>query len=211
MKNGVVYITLSDDKMHFLYRRDRNVDPLMLSTTVQSDDDIPRMVVQFASDNDIEPDRAVVAMDGRRCMLRNYAMPIQRRRQLDQAVQFEMDDDIPFERDEIISDHFRGGISEGVSYVSAAVVRKDQLADLLTLFETQGVDVESLDVDVAAFARACLTQSTGGESCVGLDVGRERTLFCHIVEGTVRQLGIIPWGGIQTGPGLCCEARTSRR
>ncbi len=100
MKNGVVYITLSDDKMHFLYRRDRNVDPLMLSTTVQSDDDIPRMVVQFASDNDIEPDRAVVAMDGRRCMLRNYAMPIQRRRQLDQAVQFEMDDDIPFERDE---------------------------------------------------------------------------------------------------------------
>ncbi len=210
MKNGVVYITLSDDKMHFLYRRDRNVDPLMLSTTVQSDDDIPRMVVQFASDNDIEPDRAVVAMDGRRCMLRNYAMPIQRRRQLDQAVQFEMDDDIPFERDEIISDHFRGGISEGVSYVSAAVVRKDQLADLLTLFETQGVDVESLDVDVAAFARACLTQSTGGSPASGwMSGGNVRFSVTSSRErsGT----GHYTLGGIQTGPGLCCEARTSRR
>ena len=194
MKNGVGYITLSDGKMHFLLRQDRNSEPLMLSSSVESDAEALTMAVNYAASNNVSLDRAIVAIDGRKCILRNYQLPIQSRRQLGQVVEFELDEDLPFERAELVNDYFRGRYSKGVSFLSVASVKKGYLADLLGTFHDHGVEVEKIDVDVAAFARACSSQSVSYERSVGLEVGLERTLFCSLVEGKVQSLAVIPWG-----------------
>lgn len=194
MKNGIAYITLSDGKMHFLLRQDKNSEPLRVSSSVSSDEEALTMAVNYAEGNDAMFERAVVAIDGRKCVLRNYQLPIQNRGQLDQVVGFELGEDLPFEQHELITDYFRGRYSGGVSFLSAGALKKDFLSTLIGTFREQGVDIERIDVDVAAFARACVSRSSDYERCIGLEVGADRTLFCHLVDGKVQSLSIIPMG-----------------
>lgn len=194
MKNGIGYISLTDGKMHFLIRKDRNAEPLLLSMNVESVDAALAAARNYALDNGIPFEKAVVAMDGRTCFLRNYHLPIRGRRQLDQAVAFELADDLPLNLDDLVTDYCPGEYSGGVSFVSVAAAQKEHVAELIREFEAQDVTLESLDVDVAAFARACAARFAEHEHCVGLEIGRDRTLFCSLVKGKVHALSIIPWG-----------------
>ncbi|BDQ38447.1 hypothetical protein SYK_28070 [Pseudodesulfovibrio nedwellii] len=166
----------------------------MLSSSIESDAKALSMAMSYAMDNNAIFERAVVGIDGRNCILRNFQLPIQNRRQIDQVVAFELDEDLPFERHELVSDYFRGRYSDGTSFLSVASVRKEPVADLIGLFQEQGVEVERIDVDVAAFARACASRFSNYERCVGLEVGKDRMLFCHLVDGQVLSLAVIPWG-----------------
>ena len=152
------------------------------------------MALRYAMDNNAMFERAVVAIDGRKCILRNFQLPIQNRRQIEHVVAFELEEDLPFEHHELMSDHFRGRYSDGVSFLSLASLKRETVAEIVGVFQEQGVEVEKIDVDVAAFARACMSQFSGYERCVGLEVGAERTLFCHLENGQVQSLAIIPWG-----------------
>ena len=194
MKNGVAYILLSDGKVQCLYRKDRNSEPVLLNASAETEEDAVGQVVRFAADNGIDLDRAVVAIDGRRCVLRHYALPVQSMRQLNQVVTFEQTEDLPFDQTDFVSDFFRGCYHDGLSHVSSAVVQKAYLAEVLNVFEEQGIKVEQVDVDATAFARVCQRDCGERDSCIGFDVGQERTLFCFLVNGKVRQLAVIPWG-----------------
>ena len=195
MKNGVGYITLTDRKVHFLIRKDRNSEPLVLSVASEGTEEALKAVLDFARTNEVPLTRAVVVIDGRNCFLRNYQLLLSSKRQLDLAVSFEMDDDLPMGEQDVVKDHFRDCLVDGMSYVCAAAVKKDYVSELLSLFEVQGVHVERVDVDAAAFARACASRFTEYERYVGLEIGRERALFCHLVKGKVRGIAVIPWGG----------------
>jgi Tfp pilus assembly PilM family ATPase len=194
MKNGVAYILLSDGKVQGLYRKDRNSEPMLLNASAETEKAAVGQVVSFAADNGVDLDRAVVALDGRRCLLRHYALPVQSMRELNQVVAFEQTEDLPFDQDDFVSDFFRGCCHGGISHVSSAVVQKSYLAEVLEAFEEQGIKVEQVDVDVAAFARVCQRDCGEYDKCVGFDVGQERTLFCFLENGKIRQLAVIPWG-----------------
>lgn len=194
MKNGVGYITLTDGKVHFLLRPDRQSEPLMLTAPASTAEEGADAVLDFAMDNGLDLTRAVVAMDGRDCFVRNFALPIRGGRQLDQVVSFELEDDLPLSGQELVTDYFRGSGQDGTSYVLAAAAKKSVVADLLSAFEAKGVQVEKLDLDVAAFARACGARTGEYESSVGLDIGTDRTLFCLLAKGRVRMGAVIPWG-----------------
>lgn len=152
------------------------------------------MAANYAAGNEAMFDRAVVAIDGRKCVLRNYQLPIQSRGQLDQVVSFELSEDLPFEQHELITDYFRGRYSGGISFLSAGALKTDFLSNLIGTFREQGVDIERIDVDAAAFARACANRSSDYERCIGLEIGTERTLFCHLIDGKVQSLSVIPVG-----------------
>jgi Tfp pilus assembly protein, ATPase PilM len=194
MKNGIGYITLTDGKVHFLMRRDRNSEPLLLSMPVGSDEEALQAAVDCAEASGATLEKAVVSVDSRSCFLRNYRLPIQNRRQLDQVVTFELSEDLPLAEDELVFDYFRGSTADGLSYVCAAAVAKDRLAELISACETRGIELERVDVDAAAFARACTSRFADYERCVGLEIGAERILFCSLVRGKVRSVAVIPWG-----------------
>lgn len=191
--------------MHFLLRKDRSSEPMMLSMAVQSDEEALKAALDYAQNNEASFNRAVVAIDGRACLLRNYQLPVQGKRQLDQVVAFELEDDLPLGAQDLVTDHSRGCFADNISFVSAAAVPKMRIAELVALFEEQGVDIEVVDVDVAAFARACASRFADYERCVGLEIGSDRTLFCSLVKGKVRKISIIPWGESLLIDGLAKE------
>jgi len=194
MKNGVAYIALSDGKVHFFYRQDKTTEPLILSASVESDKAALQMVVRLAADNSLPLEQAVIAIDSRHSILRNYCLPVQGKRQLDQMVAFQVAEDVPVPAEELVFDHFRGNAAGGISYVMSAAVRRDALSYLLDEAELQGLDILRVDLDVAAFARSCATGFSEHDGCVGLEVGQERTLFCYQAKGRTQRLAVIPWG-----------------
>jgi len=194
MKNGVGYITLTDGKVHFLFRPNRNVRPMVLSMAADTDERGVELVVDFALTNGMPLDRVCVAVDGRDCILRNYMFPVRSKRELDRVVSFELEDVLPMDQHELIHDYFKGDSEGAMSFVSVAALRRSRVEELLGLFDAHGVVVDRLDVDVAAFGRACGSQFAEYEQCVGLEIGTDRTLFCHLVKGKVRKVFVIPWG-----------------
>lgn len=194
MKNGVAYLTFTDGNIFFLLRKNKQDKPLMHFEPADSIADGIRTALGFAEKNDITIDRAVLSIDGRMVVLRNYMLPIKRKSQLGQAVAFEMADDIPFDAEEVVIDHFRGFYGEGFSHVSAVAAKKDYISEIMAVFREFAVCVEKIDVDVAAFAKACSTHFANCEFCVGLEIGQDRTLFCRLCRGNVLTLAVIPWG-----------------
>ncbi|WP_243543974.1 type II secretion system protein GspL [Pseudodesulfovibrio tunisiensis] len=194
MRNRIAHIALTDGKLHFLLRSDRQAPLLQLAMSVSSDAEGLAAALAHARDNGADFDRAVVAVDGRDCILRNYRMPIRGRRQLEQAVDFELDEDLPLDAEDLVRDHFCGLHQDGISHVVAAAVKRERIAELVAMFDAQDVEIERMDVDAAAFARACLAVADGRARLGGLEIGRDRTLFCLLDQGRVACLSVLPWG-----------------
>lgn len=194
MKNGIGYITLSDNMVHFLMRREKNTSPLCFSAPASLDAEAVNALMEYAVANDVTFEHAVVAIDSRHSILKNYQLPLQSMKQIDGVIGFELEEDMPFEQDDVISDYFRGRYHQGESFVCAAALKKERISSLLPLFREEGIAVTALDLDVASFARACCQQFSEHERCVGLEIGHERTLFCCLSLGKVLKLAVIPWG-----------------
>lgn len=156
MKSGLVSITYCDEQMQLLYRKKRNADAVIFSAPATSLAEVASAAMRLAMDNDIERNKAVVAVDGRECLLRNLRLPIRSLRQLDQVAAFELEEALPLGSDDVISDYCRAGYDDGMSYVTSASLRKDIVKELIGHFAEHGVVVERIEDDVAALARACL-------------------------------------------------------
>lgn len=194
MKNGIAYITLTDGKTLFLMRKDKNSDPVVASVAASTVEEGLSGALNVAMDNGLTLDKAVVALDSRNSFLRNFRLPIQGKRQLDQVISFELDDDLPLDAEVLVRDHFRGSYSKGMSHVCAAALNKEIVSKVLEAFEEQDVEVQSIDLDAAAFARACSSQFKDVDRFVGLDIGQDRVLICLVVKGKTHMLSVTSWG-----------------
>lgn len=210
MRNGVGYITLSDGKMHFLLRPQRNAELLTLVAGVETPVVAAEKACAHAEANGVRLTRAVAVIDGRDCFLRNYSFPISNGKQLDQAVRFEFEDDLPVDAGELIMDYFRGGASESSTHVCAAAVRRERVAETLAAFREHGVSLTAMDMDAAAFGRACAGRFAGYERLVGLEIGERRTLFCLVVKGRVRSIALFRMGEADLTEALAREDGLSR-
>lgn len=196
MKTGVSYITMTDGMVHFLMRPTKQSSLLQFSSPAPSEVEAVEAVMRYAADQSIALDRSVVSVDGRTCMLKNYRFPLQNKRQINRVIDFELEEDIPLELSDIVSDSFQGDRRGRESSICVAARKGESVRSLLSMFDEQGVVVESLDVDVAAFARSCSTLFPEQERSVGLDIGQHRILLCYLAHGKVQRLAVIPWGEV---------------
>ncbi|MEF2231517.1 MAG: hypothetical protein V3571_11360 [Pseudodesulfovibrio sp.] len=197
--------------MHFLLRPQRNAELLTLVAGVETPAEAVEKACAHAEANGACLTRAVAVIDSRDCFLRNYSFPIANGKQLDQAARFEFEDDLPVDASELIMDYFRGGTSEFGTHVCAAAVRRERVAEMLAVFREHGVSLTAMDMDAAAFGRACASRFAGYERLVGLEVGERRTLFCLVVRGRVRSIALFRLGAadlieaLAREGGLSCE------
>ena len=194
MKKGIGHIVLTDGKMHFLVLKDGEKEPLVLSKAVLSAEEALQAALDFAMDNGSVFERAVIAVDGRNCFLKNFKLPIKGKRQLENVVGFEMEEAFPVDLERTQTDFFKGDFSEGFSHVMAAAVQKEPLVELIKASEELNIRVDRIDVDVSAFAKACVSRFSEKGHSVGLDIGQDRILFCSLTDGKIQSLFIIPWG-----------------
>lgn len=85
-------------------------------------------------------------------LMRNVAMPIAIINDIDSVLSFELDKYIPFKAEDVVFSFRKGDVVEGSEKfpVMLTAIKKQQLNHLINLFETKGLQLSSIDVNLGS-------------------------------------------------------------
>lgn len=126
------------------------------------------------------PDKLVTPLKSSRITFRNLKIPTRDKKAIQSAIQFELEDDLPFEPDQIVSDYAPMGVIDGESHVHVTAAMKKTLEDYFGIATPSGMDPDALTTEACAY-RALLRktipdeQRTKGAPIMIAHLGHERT------------------------------------
>jgi len=121
--------------------RGRQVKKLV-SRTCASVEEAPAVVRRALDELDFDEERDYIAAvaPGDRVTSRLIAMPLTQRRQIAEALPFELESLTPFDADEIVCDFMTAGAAESGVNILAVAATRDTLAEFLGVYEKAGLD-----------------------------------------------------------------------
>jgi type IV pilus assembly protein PilM len=130
-----------------------------------------------------------VGVANQRVVVRTLQLPlIEDPEELDTAVRFQAQDQIPMPLDQAVLDHrvvSKGGVEgERQMQVIAVAARRDMVSALLGALQTAGLRPLGIDLSAFGMIRALEDQVRGGTG----DLGGETTLYCHL--GDITNLAV---------------------
>lgn len=145
------------------------------------------------------PDRIVTALRTNRLTFRNLKLPTRDKKAIAASVNFELEDDLPFEFDDCMSDYVILSTQAGETQVHAAASLKTTITDYIGHLVKSGVDPDVLTAESCAF-RALLRKMTPGilsdqTPLLIAQLGHERTLLYAQYKGAPVLCREIQWGG----------------
>jgi len=91
-------------------------------------------------DNALEWDDIICALSGAKLATRLITLPFGNTRKIDQTVEFEIEDYIPFELDEVVYDYHASIIDKNLSKVLVTYANKGEFVKYLNLLNNAGID-----------------------------------------------------------------------
>lgn len=193
MNKNTAYILFTDDTVYGIGQNDSDKTVLCLSKFDNYLDASKDITERLHEDGAVFT-KCAVAIESEKCVIRNYEFPFSGKKRIQNVVDFEIQEDIPFEKGDIIHDFFVGNYRNKTSFTAVSATNKNIVKEVLSSFAALRLEVESIDTDIACFSRACINVANDIEYCVGLDVGQNRTLCCLLESGKVHKIGSIPFG-----------------
>lgn len=145
------------------------------------------------------PDRVIVPLRANRVTLRNLKLPTRDKKAIQASVTFEMEDDLPFEADQAVSDSVVLATQGMESHVHVAASLRETIEDYLGLAVPAGIDPDTLTTESACY-RALLRKINlpavvEERPVILVNIGHERTTIYAQFEGTPLICREVPWGG----------------
>jgi Tfp pilus assembly PilM family ATPase len=145
------------------------------------------------------PDRVVVPLRANRVTIRNLKLPTRDKKAIQSSVGFELEDDLPFEADQAVSDFVILGAQGNESRVHVAAALRSTIEDYLGLAIPAGIDPDTLTTEASAY-RALLHKIPVPETVLErpillVNLGHERTTVYGQYNGIPLFCREIPWGG----------------
>ena len=157
---------------------------------------VPVCMEQLFRENDIKADRILTAMPGQfissRVLPFNFSDP----RKIEASVMVELEDQVPFNMDDMIIDHQILGTAYGKTMALAVMTRKTFLKNFLDLLSRINIDPKLIDVDSLAFYNISSEVTENDDLNYALvDIGNEKTTVCIVRNGLLRMFRSINLGG----------------
>lgn len=157
---------------------------------------IPVCMEQLFGENHIEADRIITAMPGQfissRVLEFNFSDP----RKIDASISLQLEEQVPFNMDDMVVDHQLLGTVGGKTSVLAVMTRKMFLRNFLDLLGRINIDPKLVDVDSLAFYNLCSHFKIGEDDTTAmLDLGHEKTSVCIIRGGLLKMFRSVNLGG----------------
>ena len=145
------------------------------------------------------PDRIVCALSAGQCMMRNLSLPTRDRRAIQAGVNFELEDELPVNAEDLHYDYVILNRTRQLSQVHVAATLKTTLRDSLNQWEEEHLFPDWVTSQAWAY-RQILNHAVADEIQVELPVlllqlGRQRSLAYLHWQGAPAALREIPWGG----------------
>ncbi len=126
-----------------------------------------------------KPDRVITNVKSNRVTFRNLKLPTRDKRAIQSSVRFEIEDDLPFEEDDLIYDWVNLGAVGHETAIHVAATLKTNVAEYLALLGESGVDPDVLTTEASAY-RALFRKISSGLTATDrpimlVNLGHERT------------------------------------
>lgn len=156
-------------------------------------DSLAADIANAVEKNDLFSHTYYVALNSRFVMLRNWSFPFTSKSKIEQALNFELEQELPFSPKDIITGiHLASKTPNGRQVVSVSIPT-NFLEAFLTGLQARNIDPERIEIDAFAISNA-LSSSEINEPSLLLDVDATRSLFAFIQNKQVVTLSQIPHG-----------------
>jgi general secretion pathway protein L len=139
-------------------------------------------------------ERVVTAIPGDRAARRAIHFPFRERRRIAAAVPFEIENETPFDLDDVFVDWELVGEERVGADVLASVVHRTEVASRLAALRDAGLGARVLEVEGLALANLATFVEMPGTRLL-IDLGHRKTTLCLLVDGVARAARTLPLGG----------------
>lgn len=154
------------------------------------------LLARFFEENDIHYDTAVASLSGLQCSFRRLDFPFTQIKKIDSALEFELEQFVPFPIESLWVDYLMVEKGEKESKILAAYTLKEELVKFLNLLNEAGCDpryVSVESVNLANLYQSGLLPPEGNYAI--LDIGHSKTNLCLMQGGNLREVRTISMGG----------------
>jgi general secretion pathway protein L len=143
--------------------------------------DLAELIGRFAQVHQFATEHVVTAVRGDRLSVRRLAFPFGERRRLTQAVPFEVEDQLPFELEDVVLDWSVVGGDRSRAEVVAAVAPRSEVSALIDTLRTAGCDPRTVEGEGLVLANLTAAFDLPGNRVL-VDLGHAKTTLCALVE-----------------------------
>ncbi|MEE8475241.1 MAG: pilus assembly protein PilM [Myxococcota bacterium] len=174
----------------------RGIEAVSLHSLKRADPEIS--LSEFAESlvqaHGLSVENVVSAIPGDRISARRLEFPFSERRRLAQAVPFEVDADLPFDLDDFVVDWEVVGGDRARSEVIAAIVRRQEVSDLLGSLRAANCAPQILEAEGLVLANLFPVFDLEGVRLL-VDLGHRKSTLCLLMDGRAAATRTIPVGG----------------
>jgi len=174
----------------------RGVEAVQLRTLPRPADEVPlpELLRRFVELHGLDTQNVVSAIPGGRLSSRRLSFPFSERRKLAGAVPFEIEEELPFDLDDVVIDWVVTGGDRSHAEVTASIASRAEVSEQLALLDEAGCPPRILEAEGLALANLASVFDLPGRRLLG-DLGHEKTTLCLLVEGRALAARTLALGG----------------
>jgi general secretion pathway protein L len=174
----------------------RGLEPVQLRLHPSTSDEADRaeLLRRFFRTHHLPLDQVVTALPGDRLSSRRLDFPFRDRKKLASAVPFEVEGEVPFPIEELLVDWEIVGGDRTHATVSAAIVQRKHVAELLAELGEANCDPRIIEAEGFALANLTSLFDLSGTRLLA-DIGHRKTTLCLLMDGRAVATRTLPIGG----------------
>jgi len=160
----------------------RSFEAVQLRSLLRTDPDLSleQLLREFVQLHGFDTDCVVVALPGDRLSTHQLSFPFHERRKLAQAVPFAVEEELPFDLDNVVTEWMLIGGDRENAEVLAIVAPRREISDLLSQLDGAGCAPHTLEAEGLVLGNLCSVFDLPGCRLL-VDLGHHKTTFCLVV------------------------------
>ncbi len=160
-------------------------------SAAEAADALKRMI----STNRLGDDTIIGAVPSQKVSGRFLKLPLTDKRKIDQVIDYEVDNYVPFPSQSIVTDYQLASKSHDTPNVFIQVAMKSDVKSAVQIFEQAGVEAKYIDSETLSLFSALSYAFDDGERHALLDVGHTKSILTVIDNGEIAYSHTIDFGG----------------
>ncbi len=165
---------------------------------------LSELLERFVQLHRLPTDHIVTALPGDQLSSRRISFPFAERRRLAQAVPFALEEEMPFELEEVVMDWSVVAGDRSHAEVLAVIASRGEVSSLLEVLDGAGCAARTLEAEGLVLGNLCAVFDLPGRRLL-VDLGHRKTSFCLLVDERAVAARTVPVGGAALTEALAAD------
>lgn len=162
------------------------------------------LLPRFVQLHRLSTDHIVTALPGDHLSARRISFPFAERRRLAQAVPFAVEEELPFDLEDVVIDWTRVGGDAAHTEVLTVIAPRREVSELLAELDSAGCAPRTLEAEGLVLGNLCAVFDLPGRRLL-VDLGHRKTSFCLLVDERAVATRTVPVGGRHVTEALAAD------